>query len=255
MCDGTDLILNVVGAGGSLKYQWQLDGKDISGATLATYTATAATSANAGSYAVTITNSCGSVKSGVATVTVSTKPVITTQPVATINVSEGSAINLSVVASGAALKYQWKLNGNAIAGATSSTYSKSSATKSDEGTYVCEVTNDCGNVTSSTSTVAVGTSSITDAENFGYSLGSPEPNPMGEVATIRVRVPHAGTVRVDVSDVAGRVVATVIDGTIEAGEHTQILSAANSNLGSGVYTLRLVTSEGYVSTKRMVIIR
>jgi hypothetical protein len=101
----------------------------------------------------------------------------------------------------------------------------------------------------------VSTTGVTDAETFGYVLGTPEPNPMGEVSTLKIRVPVSGAVRVDVSDVSGRVVATLIDGMLEAGEHVEVLSASRNNLGSGVYTVRMVTSEGYVSTKRLVIVR
>ncbi|MFM8179296.1 MAG: immunoglobulin domain-containing protein, partial [Candidatus Kapaibacterium sp.] len=256
VCDGSALNLSVTGAGGSLQYQWKKGGTDITGATSSTYTVNASSAADAGSYTVTVRNGCGSLTSETVTVTISTKPVITTQPSATVSVGLNGTITLTVSATGSGtLTYQWKLNGNAIAGATNATYTKTGASKNDEGTYVCEVTNACGTVTTNTSAVSVSTTDVTDADVYGYVLGTPEPNPMGEVTTLKIRVPVTGAVRVDLSDVSGRVVATLVDGILDAGEHVEVLSASRNNLGSGVYTLRMVTSEGYVSTKRLVIVR
>jgi hypothetical protein len=256
VCDGSALNLSVTGAGGSLQYQWKKGGTDIGGATASSYTVSASSAADAGTYTVSVRNGCGTVTSQSVTVSISTKPTITTQPAATQTVVVGGTLTLNTSATGSGtLKYQWKLNGNAIAGATNATYTKSPASKNDEGTYVCEVTNDCGAVSTSNAAVSISTTSITDAEVYGYMLGTPEPNPMGEVASLKIRVPVSGAVRLDLSDMSGRVVATLIDGVLDAGEHTEVLSASRNNLGSGVYTLRLVTSEGYVTTKRLVIVR
>jgi len=51
-------------------YQWQKNATNISGATSATYTISATTTASAGSYTVVVTNSAGSKTSNVATLTV-----------------------------------------------------------------------------------------------------------------------------------------------------------------------------------------
>jgi uncharacterized delta-60 repeat protein len=57
-----------------LTYQWQKDGTNISGATAATYSISAASTANAGSYTVVVTNFVGSVTSTAATLTVNSAP-------------------------------------------------------------------------------------------------------------------------------------------------------------------------------------
>ncbi len=63
-----------ISAGGQapLTYQWYLNGNIISGATQATYTISNASSANAGSYTVVVTNALGSVTSSAATVSIAT---------------------------------------------------------------------------------------------------------------------------------------------------------------------------------------
>lgn len=91
---------------------------------------------------------------------VSLKPVpitITQQPVA-VTVNPGQEINLSVVASttaGSQLKYQWRLNGNAISGATSSTYRIPSANEVHEGEYDVVIKTDYSTVFSQTAMVTV----------------------------------------------------------------------------------------------------
>lgn len=55
---------------GDVSYQWKRNGEDITGATGATYTVTNAGAADAGTYSVVVSNSCGSVESSAAVVDV-----------------------------------------------------------------------------------------------------------------------------------------------------------------------------------------
>jgi hypothetical protein len=85
-----------------------------------------------------------------------TAPVITTQP-QSVSISSGATTTLSVVASGTAtLNYQWRLNGSAISGATTASYTTGTA-----GSYSVVVSNDYGSVTSSAATVTVSDSTST----------------------------------------------------------------------------------------------
>ena len=91
-----------------------------------------------GQYYVTATNNYGSSKSTITNVVL---PIsITTQP-QSITTQSGSAFNFSVVASGTNPVYQWYLDGTAILGATSSTYSIVSSTVSSLGRYTVTVSN------------------------------------------------------------------------------------------------------------------
>jgi hypothetical protein len=67
---GSSFTLSVIAAGPNLSYQWFKDGQTISGATAASYTATASSS-TAGNYTVTVSNVAGSVTSTPAAVSVS----------------------------------------------------------------------------------------------------------------------------------------------------------------------------------------
>ena len=63
-------------------------------------------------------------------------------------VTLGDEVTIEINASGSDLQYQWFKNNVLIAGATSSTYSISSVSNSDLGSYHVVVSNNCGSFTS-----------------------------------------------------------------------------------------------------------
>lgn len=84
-----------------------------------------------------------------------TAPTITSQP-SSLTVTAGQSASFSVSATGTApLAYQWKKGGNAISGATSATFSISSASTSDAGNYTVAISNSAGSATSNTATLTV----------------------------------------------------------------------------------------------------
>jgi len=89
-------------------------------------------------------------------------PAITMQP-ASETVTTGQTASFSVNATGAApLSYQWKKNGTAIGGATSSSYTTPATTSADNGAqFTVLVSNTAGNVTSNPATLTVNATSPT----------------------------------------------------------------------------------------------
>jgi Phosphoesterase family/Putative Ig domain/Abnormal spindle-like microcephaly-assoc'd, ASPM-SPD-2-Hydin/Immunoglobulin domain len=143
-----------------LSYQWQKNGVNISGATAASYTTPATTTADSGAtFRVVVSNTAGTVTSAAATLTVTAAavaPSITTQP-ANQTVTAGQTATFSVAATGTApLSYQWNKNGSTITGATSSSYTTPATTSSDSGSsFAVVVSNSAGSVTSNTATLTV----------------------------------------------------------------------------------------------------
>ena len=162
----------VVASGTGLEYRWQWskDGgstwKDCTSATTGYNTATLTVNATADrsgyKYRCKVTNSGGAVTSSVATLTVSKKPVITTQP-KSVTASSGSTAKFTVAATGAT-GYQWqwsKDGGSTWRDCTSATtgYNKATLQVSTTGRsgykYRCKVSNSAGTTTSSVATLTV----------------------------------------------------------------------------------------------------
>ena len=83
-------------------------------------------------------------------------------------------------------------------------------------------------------------------------LAQNSPNPVSGVTTFEFTTREAGHVRLRVYDTAGRAIATVVDGSFPAGEHSARFDA--SALATGVY-LYSVEVNGFGTSRRMTVVR
>ena len=177
---GQTATFSVVATGTApLSYQWRKNSSNIGGATVASYTTPATTTAdNNATFDVVVANSVNSVTSSPATLTVNSlpaAPTITTPP-ANQTVTAGQMATFSVVATGTApLAYQWQKNGSDITSAASASYTTPVTTAADSGElFRVVVSNTAGNVTSTSATLTVnpGTSdSSVDVITYHYDNG------------------------------------------------------------------------------------
>ena len=79
------------------------------------------------------------------------------------------------------------------------------------------------------------------------------PNPARGAMTLRYGVAEAGPVTLEVFDAMGRRVASLWDGTAEAGEHRATWDT--SALPAGVYLARLTSASGAVEMQRVTVVR
>ena len=86
----------------------------------------------------------------------------------------------------------------------------------------------------------------------GYALSQNYPNPFNPATVIPFSLARSGRVSVRVYDLLGRLVTTLQDGTLPAGEHR--LTFDGRNLASGVYVCRLVAGE-FAAVRSMVLVR
>lgn len=104
--------------------------------------------------------------------------------------------------------------------------------------------------------LSVVTSLATAVEEGGapvqFALGPATPNPGSGTRTIAFSTPIPDHVTLRAYDVAGRVVAMLVDGNLPAGRH--ILRFDTDRWGSGVYYYRL-TMTGHTRSGRMVVLR
>lgn len=125
-CQGNSVLLNA-NTGTNYTYQWKLNGTAITGATGSSYAAT-----QTGSYTVTINNS---VTSNAVNVTVNAAPIASISNSGATTFCAGGSVNL-IGTTGTGYSYQWKQNGSAITGATTSSY-----TATQTGAYTIAITN------------------------------------------------------------------------------------------------------------------
>lgn len=160
--DGGTAIFSVVASGSSLRYQWLRDGQGIPGAESASYTTASLSMSNSGAlYSVIVYNAAGLVISQAAALTVTAAAPTITVPPADVAANEGSTATFTVLAAGTApLSYQWRRNGVAVTGATTSTYTTPSLTTGDNGAlFSVVVENSAGSVMSPAATLTVNTAS------------------------------------------------------------------------------------------------
>jgi hypothetical protein len=125
--------------------------------TTSTLTITNAQPSTNGVYTVVITNLAGATTPQLSVavfITVQFPPVITNSPVSQ-TVMAGASASFSVGASGSALGYQWRHNGDPIANATNATLTLTNVQPASEGSYTVAVTNQVAAALSAPATLAV----------------------------------------------------------------------------------------------------
>ncbi len=92
----------------------------------------------------------------------------------------------------------------------------------------------------------------------GTHLYAARPNPFHRSAAIRFRLARAQRVQLDLYDVGGRRVRTLLDGPREAGEHNLTWDGTDDEgrrLGAGIFWMQMRTGEGYISSRKMLLMR
>lgn len=170
ICAGSNITFSTVtgNPGTSPTYQWKKGGLDITGATNATYSTTAA--ANLDSYSVEMTSSI----SCATTPTVTSNSIVTTvnpKVVPTVSASSssvsicsGESITLAANATGGGSPtYRWKSGSTYIAGASSATYTTTTTTNNESYSVEMTSTAACASpatVTSAGVVIAVSSNAI-----------------------------------------------------------------------------------------------
>ena len=86
-----------------------------------------------------------------------------------------------------------------------------------------------------------------------YSLGENYPNPFNPTTTISFSLEKAADVTLSVYNVKGRLVETLIEGTLSPNSYNQVWNAEDS--ASGIYFYRLSVDGKEIDTKRMVLLK
>ena len=90
-----------------------------------------------------------------------------------------------------------------------------------------------------------------------YNLSDAYPNPFNPTTTLSFSVPTEGVVSLNIYDMTGRLVSTLVDGNLEQGYHSITWNGMDSNghaVSSGMYIYSL-NGEGVSITKKMVLMK
>lgn len=85
-----------------------------------------------------------------------------------------------------------------------------------------------------------------------YFLAPPFPNPFNPSTSLQFGLPEAANVRIDVYNILGSRVTTLIDQTLNAGYHSVVWSAPN--IASGLYLVQMKAG-GYVHTNKAFLLK
>ena len=98
--------------------------------------------------------------------------------------------------------------------------------------------------------------SVDEKSNNGlptsFKLFQNYPNPFNPVTTIKYAIPHKSKVKVEIYNIAGRVVVDLVDGYLNKGIYQTTWNARD--YASGMYFYRLIANE-QIETKKMVVLR
>jgi len=86
-----------------------------------------------------------------------------------------------------------------------------------------------------------------------YVLVQNHPNPFSSTTSIKYYLPQKATVTLEILDVSGRTIETLINNVESIGEHT--ITYDGSGLSSGTYLYRLRTSTGFKQSKKMLLVK
>jgi len=93
----------------------------------------------------------------------------------------------------------------------------------------------------------------------GYELSQNYPNPFNPKTDIQFSIPRAGTIQLNVYNILGELVTTLVNGDIVSGNYKATWNGTNNHgqtVASGIYFYRLVVSSNgateYVVTKKML---
>lgn len=157
---GDPIVLTVdAGGTGPLTFTWRTNAVTVAVTSSNTFVIPTAALTDSGNYDVVIANGSGSITSGPpanVTVVVPTTPtIVSTAGFNNRTLYKGASLKLGVTATGGGLKYNWFKNNILVSSGASSTYTISSVTNSDAGSYSVSITNSAGVATNGPVAIAI----------------------------------------------------------------------------------------------------
>ena len=262
---GSNATFNVTAIGSTnFGYQWQFNSVSIASATNSSYTVTNASTTNAGSYTVIVSNVVMTVTSAPpATLTIQSAPAITAQPAnQTVFLGQKAGFAVTVVGVNSKanpLVYQWYYgnytNKTPVAGATTSTLAFPAAQYTNNGSYFVTITNSYGKTNS-----ALAVLTVVDTNLPAVAFSAPPNNFTTNAGTVTVtgtasdKYAALASVQVEVNQNGFQTASGTTNWTkvVSLVPGTNIITAQSVDLAgnkSPANTLRLI----YLASSRLIV--
>lgn len=241
ICEQQRAVLSIETLEPADRYEWSRNGIVEATTTIPSYA-----TASPGDWKVRVFSRCANTFAESRSVRVQrgARPSFELEPTPRRILREGDPLDLTfVLRSGTPeLSYQWFRNGVAIPGATAADYLVSAVTEADEGVYQGVVRNSCGQITTRIVNVIVHPrATVSVDEDIPSESLTVSPNPATDQAVVQFATATDGAVRVTLTDVAGSVVATLVNDVLAAGQH-RVDVQTSSLPAAGVFTIVVETA-------------
>jgi hypothetical protein len=159
---------------------------------------------------------------------------------------------------------QWYKDGVLLEGQTTQRLQFDVATTDMNGIYTVTMTSPCATSTSKPMRVIVGsnpyaintrigtTGALNESTLAPFALQDATPNPATDKTTIMFSTTETAPVELKVVDLNGRVVTTLVNETLTAGEHEVMLNAKAFDMAGGLYYI-VLTAPGFTQSKPLVL--
>ncbi len=246
MCEGDPLIIEAVGEGQDLKFQWKFNGNDIPNETGSKFQINEVELDDAGDYSVALTGKCKPyTQSENVTVNVFRKTRIESHPESR-QIKEGESVTFTIEASGKDVTYEWQKNGEKLIGQSDPILTIENLKKANEGLYRCVVRGQCGEVISEEAqlTVIPNTSVVNDSEISNWNIQVYNNSPKFELI-IDTEIPGVGSATLYNNN--GMKLKQLISPRVIQGR--RIIDLEMEDYSSGIYWILVRFSDGYKAEK------
>ena len=86
-----------------------------------------------------------------------------------------------------------------------------------------------------------------------YYLSQNYPNPFNNVTRLTYGMPETDDISIQVFDLAGRLVTTLVNGNVNAGNHVTVWDASSAS--TGIYLIKMETSSGFCAVRKIMLVK
>lgn len=263
VCENSDFEIVVdadaTNNGTIVSYKWfangvELNNVDYDGVNTNTLSGTAIENLQNLYVEVTVTPGDLTFKSAEGSLMLNTSPVILTQPM-DVEIDENSNGELNIeIENEFNVTYMWFKDGDNTVLSTDESLSFTNIQENESGLYYCVVSNDCGDVTSSSASVTVKTSSMNlsvEELRSEFELSN-SPNPTKDETTIFYSITELAEVRIVISEMTGNELFEMNRGMTFPGQYQFKIDANKLKMQSGVYFYTLYVGHKSVTNKFII---